>query len=88
MAQAGAKFVDSLLKANTTKGVKECTYIQCDVVPGLEYFSTIVELGPKGVAQIEALPAMDEHEKKLMSLAVPELKKNIQKGKEFVANAK
>ena len=47
MAFAGARFVNSLLEASVggKKGVKECTYVACDLVPGLEFFSTIVELG-------------------------------------------
>jgi malate/lactate dehydrogenase len=49
MAFAGARFANSLLEAVVLKkaGVTECTYIQCDVVPGLSFFSTIVEFGVK-----------------------------------------
>jgi malate dehydrogenase len=49
MAYAGARFVNSLLEASVLKksGVKECTYIKTDVAAdyGLDYFSTLVELG-------------------------------------------
>ena len=45
MAFAGARFVNSLLQASVAKksGITECTYVKCDVVPGLEYFCIIAE---------------------------------------------
>ena len=88
MAFAGAKFVDSLIQASVHKksNVTECTYINCDVVEGLEFFSAIVELGPNGVEKY-SLPQLNDYEKKLFSNAVPELKKSIAQGVEFVAKA-
>jgi malate dehydrogenase len=89
VAYAGARFVNSLLKAQlTSEPVVECTYVKSDAAEGLEYFSTMVELGPDGVKKIHPLPKMSEHEKGLYAAAVPELKGNIKKGVEFVAAAK
>ncbi|KAJ3325299.1 malate DEHYDROGENASE, NAD-dependent [Blyttiomyces sp. JEL0837] len=87
MAYAGARFANSLLDASVLKkaGVKECTFVKTDIVPGLEYFSTIVELGPDGAANVHPLPALSDYEKKLLDAAIPELKTNIQKGVDFVA---
>lgn len=47
MAYAGARFIDSLLQAVVLKrnGITECSYVKSDVVPGLEYFSSVVEFG-------------------------------------------
>ena len=47
MAYAGARFANSVLEASVSKkaGVKECTFVKSDVVEGLEFFSTVVELG-------------------------------------------
>ncbi|KAI9096074.1 lactate/malate dehydrogenase [Phlyctochytrium arcticum] len=89
MAYAGARFVNSLIDASVLKktGVKECTYVKSDVVEGVEYFSTVVELGPEGVAKINPLPSLNAHEKKLFDAAVPELKANIQKGVEFIKSS-
>ncbi|KAJ3275485.1 Malate dehydrogenase, cytoplasmic [Terramyces sp. JEL0728] len=89
MAFAGAKFVSSLLSASVAKktGVRECTFINTDVVPGLEFFSTIVELGPSGVEKVHPIPKLSEYEQGLYNAAVPELKNSIQKGIEFVAKA-
>ncbi|KAI8826250.1 lactate/malate dehydrogenase [Fimicolochytrium jonesii] len=85
MAYAGARFVNSLLEASVGKksGVKECTFVASSEVPGLEYFSTVVELGPEGVSKIHPVPALNDFEKKLLDAAIPELKSNIAKGVEF-----
>ncbi|KAI8996123.1 lactate/malate dehydrogenase [Gaertneriomyces semiglobifer] len=89
MAYAGAHFANSLLEASVGKksGVKECTFVKSDAVDGLEYFSTVVELGPDGASKIHPVPQLNAHEKKLLEAAVPELKANIQKGVEFVKGA-
>ncbi|KAJ3113344.1 malate DEHYDROGENASE, NAD-dependent [Phlyctochytrium bullatum] len=86
MAFAGARFANSILEAVVLKkaGVKECTYVKSDAVPGLEYFSTVVELGPEGVAKIHPVPELSDYEKKLLDAAIPELKSNIEKGVNFV----
>ncbi|KAJ3095231.1 malate DEHYDROGENASE, NAD-dependent [Phlyctochytrium planicorne] len=85
MAFAGARFANSILEAAVLKktGVTECTYVQSSVVPGLEYFSTVVELGPDGASKIHPVPTLNAFEKTLLEAAIPELKSNIQKGVEF-----
>lgn len=57
MAYAGARFVNSLLEASVLKksGVQECTYVKSDAAEGLQYFSTIVDLG---VSVLSPSPAM------------------------------
>ncbi|KAI8925714.1 lactate/malate dehydrogenase [Entophlyctis helioformis] len=88
MAQAGARFANSLLKAlNGQKGIVEPTYVYSPVAKkdGVDFFATNVELGPQGVAKIHPLGSLSAYEQKLYDAAVPELKKNIQKGVEFVA---
>jgi malate dehydrogenase len=89
MAFAGARFVGSLLKATVEKnaGVTECTFINTDVAEGLEYFSTIVELGVNGVEKAHPLPSLSPYEKSLYDAAVSDLKGSIEKGKEFVIKA-
>ncbi|KAJ3257294.1 Malate dehydrogenase, cytoplasmic [Boothiomyces macroporosus] len=85
MAFAGARFVSSLLNASVAKkaGVRECTFINTNVADGLEFFSTIVELGPNGVEKVHPIPKLSEYEQGLYNAAVPELKNSIQKGIEF-----
>ncbi|KAJ3158950.1 Malate dehydrogenase, cytoplasmic [Geranomyces michiganensis] len=90
MAQAGARFTDSLLRAlGGEKGIVEPTYVKSHVAAkdGVEYFSTNVELGTEGVSKIHDIGPMSDYEKKLYTAAVPELKANIQKGVAFVNKA-
>ncbi|KAJ3220462.1 malate DEHYDROGENASE, NAD-dependent [Clydaea vesicula] len=89
MAFAGARFANSLLEASVTKktGITECTYVKSDVVPGVEYFATVVEFGVNGVHKVHPLPTLSAHEQKLLDAAIPELKNNIAKGIEFVNKA-
>ncbi|XP_039966574.1 malate dehydrogenase, mitochondrial [Bactrocera tryoni] len=86
MAYAGARFAGSLLKGlNGEKGVVECSYVQSDITEAT-FFSTPLILGKNGLQENLGLPKLNDFEKKLLAAALPELKKNIQKGIEF-ANA-
>ncbi|XP_053957569.1 malate dehydrogenase, mitochondrial [Anastrepha ludens] len=86
MAYAGARFAGSLLKGlNGEKGVVECSYVQSDITEAT-FFSTPLILGKSGQQENLGLPKLNDFEKKLLAAALPELKKNIQKGIEF-ANA-
>lgn len=87
MAQAGARFANSLIRAlKGEKGVVEPTYVLSDAAKkdGVEYFATNVELGKEGVAKIHPIGKLSAFEQKLYEAAVPELKANIAKGVEFV----
>ena len=87
MAYAGARFTDRVLRAlKGEKGLTECTYVESNVVPGLSYFSSPVELGPQGVAKINGFGKLDAFEQKKLDEMIPELKSNIEKGVEFVKN--
>lgn len=77
-----------MLKAlNGEKGIVEPTFVYSPVATkdGVEYFSTNVELGPEGVAKIHPIGKVNAFEEELIKAALPELKKNIQKGVDFVA---
>jgi malate dehydrogenase len=87
MAYAGARFTNSLLEAmNGKQGIIEPAYVQSDLflqAEGVAYFSSNVELGPQGVVKVYGLGTISDYEKELLSVALPELKKNIEKGVEF-----
>jgi malate dehydrogenase len=90
MAQAGARFTDSLLRAlEGEKGIVEPTFVESPVAAkdGALYFSTNVELGVNGVEKIHPLGALSEYEQKLYEAAVPELQNNIAKGVSHVKKA-
>lgn len=83
MAYAGARFAGSLLKGlNGDSNVIECSYVQSKVTEAT-FFSTPLVLGKNGLKENLGLPEMNDYEKKLLETAIPELKKNIQKGIDF-----
>jgi malate dehydrogenase len=88
MAYAGAKFTNALLRGlNGEKDVVTPTFVKSPLFAdqGIDFFSSNVELGPNGVEKILPLGPLSEQEKKLLQACLPELKKNIEKGKQFVA---
>ncbi|KAH8399012.1 hypothetical protein KR215_000308 [Drosophila sulfurigaster] len=86
MAYAGARFAGSLLKGlNGETNVIECSYVQSSITEAT-FFSTPLLLGKNGLQENLGLPKLNDYEKKLLEAAIPELKKNIQKGIDF-ANA-
>jgi len=90
MAYAATVFANALLRAiGGEKNVVVPTYVRSSLYEsyGVDYFSSNVELGPKGVEQIFEVGAVSPEEEELIKACLPELKKNIEKGKEFVANS-
>ncbi|CAJ0638845.1 9420_t:CDS:2 [Entrophospora sp. SA101] len=84
MAYAAAHFTDSLLRAivKGEKGIIEAAYVKSDLFSeqGIDYFASDIELSPEGVGKIYPLGEVSPYEKELLSAAIPELKKNIDKG--------
>ncbi|KAE9406152.1 malate dehydrogenase [Gymnopus androsaceus JB14] len=88
MAYAGAKFANALLRGlNGEKGVVTPTFVKSPLFAdkGIDFFSSLVELGVNGVEKIHPIGALSSQEEKLLEACLPELKKNIEKGKAFVA---
>ncbi|PPQ82825.1 hypothetical protein CVT25_009200 [Psilocybe cyanescens] len=88
MAYAGAKFTNSLLRGlNGEKGVVTPTFVKSPLFAdqGIDFFSTNVELGLDGVEKIHPVGPLSAEEEALLAACLPELKKNIEKGKAFVA---
>ncbi len=56
------------------------------VVPGVSFFSSKVLLGPQGVSKVLGLGELDAFEKAAFDAMLPELKDQINKGIQFVAN--
>ncbi|KAL6231930.1 lactate/malate dehydrogenase [Aspergillus navahoensis] len=87
MAMAGARFADSLLRAaQGEKGVVEPTFVESPLYKdqGVNFFASKVELGPNGVEKINPVGQVNEFEQKLLDACLVDLKKNIQKGIDFV----
>nr|CAD7458347.1 unnamed protein product [Timema tahoe] len=88
MAYAGARFTISLCKAlRKESNIVECAYVRSNVTEA-KYFSTPLLLGPNGIQKNLGLGKLSEFEDQLLKAAIPELKKNIQKGEDFVHNTK
>ncbi|KAI5457004.1 lactate/malate dehydrogenase [Mariannaea sp. PMI_226] len=87
MAFAGARMADAILRAaKGEKGVIEPSFVESPLYKdqGIDFFSTNVELGPEGVAQIHPIGKVDANEEKLIEACLGDLKKNIEKGVKFV----
>jgi len=90
MAYAGAKFTNALLRGlNGEKGVVTPTFVESPLYKdqGINFFSSNVELGVNGVEKIHPLGPLSAEEEKLLAACLPELKKNIEKGKAFVESS-
>jgi malate dehydrogenase len=85
MAFAGHRFVNSLLKALKGETVVECAYVKSDAVPGVDFFSTPLELGKDGVSKILGTGTLTPYEQELVNAAVPQLVGNVAKGVEFAS---
>jgi len=84
MAYAGAHFTNRLLEAlGGQKGIIECTFVESNIMGGVQFFASPVELGLNGVENIHQVGKLSDWEKKLLDAAVPELANNIKKGIEF-----
>uniref|UniRef100_A0A1B6F1E5 Malate dehydrogenase n=1 Tax=Cuerna arida TaxID=1464854 RepID=A0A1B6F1E5_9HEMI len=84
MAYAGARFAFALCRAiNGESNVVECSFVQSNVTEA-KYFSTPILLGPNGLQKNLGLGKLSDYENQLLKAAIPELKKNIQKGEDFV----
>jgi len=84
MAYAGARFTFSVLRAmKGEQGVVECSYVKSDVTEA-SYFATPIIIGPNGLEKNLGLGKLNSFEQELLLKAIPELKKNIQTGEDFV----
>jgi malate dehydrogenase len=89
MAMAGARFAESLLRASQGEsGVVEPTFVESELYKdkGVNYFASRVELSKDGVQKIHPVGKISKHEEELLDKALADLKKNIDKGVEFVKN--
>ncbi|OVF09672.1 putative malate dehydrogenase [Clavispora lusitaniae] len=96
MAYAGYRLAESLLKALSGSSVTECTFLYLDssikgadeakkLVKGLDFFSLPSTLGKGGISSVDytVLEKANSEEKKLLEVAIEQLKGNIAKGVSF-----
>jgi len=82
MAQAAARFTNSLVAALNGADVTECCYVQTGD-DSTSFHAQPVKLGKNGVESIPAIPALSAYEQKVMDDMADVLKGNIAKGIEF-----
>ncbi|KAG6899350.1 Malate dehydrogenase, cytoplasmic [Termitomyces sp. T159_Od127] len=90
MAYAGAKFTNALLRGlNGEKGVITPTFVKSPLFAdkGVDFFASNVELGVNGVEKIHPIGELTPAEQQLLEACLPELQKNIEKGKAFAASS-
>jgi len=90
MAQAGARFASSLLRAaHGESGIVECTFVESPLFKneGCDFFASKVELSASGVKKIHELGKISDYEQGLVETCLRDLAKNITKGREFVTKS-
>lgn len=60
-----------------------CSLLCLQVVPGVPFFASRIQLGPEGVAKINGLGPLTDFEKHGLDAMIPELKAQIDKGLAF-----
>lgn len=86
MAYAGAKFANSVMRGlNGESNIKTQAFVRSPLYEkeGIEFFSSTVVLGRNGVEEILPVGKVTAEEQKLIDACLPDLKKNIAKGKDF-----
>ena len=84
MAYAGYRFTEQVLKAMTTgEKVVQCAYVESTLTDA-PFFASPCEFGKNGVEKVLPFGELSSYEKGWMDKMLPDLKKQIQKGVDFV----
>lgn len=90
MAYAANVFVEKVMSvvAGTVPSITECAYVQNEAYlkkADCEFFATPVKIGKNGVEEIME-PKLSAFEQSVFDEMIPDLRKQVQKGKDFVLN--
>jgi malate dehydrogenase len=84
MAYAGYIFAENVLKAQRgEKNVIQCAFVQSDITDA-PFFASPCRFGPNGVEEIMGYGTLTPYEQAWFDKMIPDLKKQIQKGVDFV----
>lgn len=83
MAYAGFIFTENVLKALRGENITQCAFVESKLTEA-PYFASPCKFGKDGVEEILPLGELSAYEKGWFEKMMPELKKQIQKGVEFV----
>ena len=85
MAYAAYLFTENVLKAmKGEEGIVQCAYVESDVTDA-EFFASPVTFGKNGIEKVHGFGALSAYEQGWFDKMLPDLKKQIAKGKEFAA---
>eukprot|EP00979_Chaetoceros_neogracilis_P015826 scaffold6574_cov261-Chaetoceros_neogracile.AAC.11 len=86
MAYAGFLFTENVLKAmKGEKGIVQCAYVESDLTDA-QYFASPCKFGKNGVEEVMGFGELSAYEQQWFDKMLPDLKKQIQKGVDFVNN--
>ncbi|KAL7547273.1 hypothetical protein ACHAWF_010609 [Thalassiosira exigua] len=83
MAYAGFLFTENVLKAMRGEDVTQCAYVESSLTEA-PFFASPVKFGKDGVEDVPPLGELSAYEQRWFDKMMPELKKQIQKGIDFV----
>jgi len=84
MAVAAARFTAAVTAGLQGHRAAEYAFVESDVVKDVPYFASRVEFGPEGIARVHPPGPLSAFEEAKFKEVIPELKKNIEKGIQFV----
>jgi len=85
MAYAGFLFTENVLKAMRGEDITQCAYVESDLTDA-KFFASPVKFGKDGVEEILPIGDLSPYEKQWFDKMLPELKKQIKKGEDFINN--
>jgi malate dehydrogenase len=85
MAYAGFVFTENVLKAMRGEEVVQCAYVESKLTDA-PFFASPCKFGPNGVEEIRGFGELSDYERSWFNKMMPDLKNQIQKGVDFVAN--
>ncbi|KAJ5377968.1 uncharacterized protein N7496_005377 [Penicillium cataractarum] len=94
MAYAGFRFVKAILSTGNGEAVTEEAYVYLPGVPGgkaiasqlgVDYFAVKTVLGKDGATEVLPIGDLSQNEKRLLEIALDELKTNISTGISFMS---
>lgn len=84
MAYAGYLFTENVLKAmQGDENIVQCAYVESDLTDA-KYFASPCKFGKNGVEEVLPFGELSEYEQGWLDKMLPDLKKQIQKGEDFV----
>eukprot|EP00814_Leptocylindrus_danicus_P017003 CAMPEP_0116017976 /NCGR_PEP_ID=MMETSP0321-20121206/8376_1 /TAXON_ID=163516 /ORGANISM="Leptocylindrus danicus var. danicus, Strain B650" /LENGTH=348 /DNA_ID=CAMNT_0003488287 /DNA_START=126 /DNA_END=1172 /DNA_ORIENTATION=+ len=84
MAYAGYIFTENVLKAMNGEEIVQAAYVESDLTDAA-YFASPCKFGPDGVEEVLHYGELSAYEQTWLEKMLPDLKKQIQKGVDFVS---